>query len=246
MCQSKFFKSLIFMLPLTLALLISNNAPAAGRQRPSPPRTGTPAGNPRPGTTRPVLNCPKTQMPLTAIVANNGRDFTASEQPTLWFYIPYRPEQISNLEFLLLDGSERNTIYRTSIKLASQPGMIKVTFPAGPQSALALNQNYRWRLNLDCAPDTTVEPDLVVDGWIRRIPMDAQANQQTKAALQNYSAYVKDEIWYDAITDLAERHFANPTNSELNAAWADLLKNLGSAGVSESPLVRFDLVQTEN
>jgi hypothetical protein len=246
MCQSKFFKSLILMLPLTLALLVNSNAPAAGRQRPSPPRTGTPSGNPRPGTTRPVLNCPKTQTPLTAIVANNGNDFTASKQPTLWFYIPYRPDQISNLEFLLLDGSERNTIYRTSIKLANQPGLIKVTIPAEARYALALNQNYRWRLNLDCAPDATVEPDLVVDGWIRRIPMDAQANNQAKAALQKYSAYVKDGIWYDAITDLAERHFANPTNSELNAAWVELLKQLGFAGVSESPLVRFDLVQAEN
>lgn len=246
MWPSKFFKSLIFMLPLTLALLVNHNAPAVGGQRPAPPKTGTPGGNPRPGTTRPALNCPKTRTPLSAIVANNGSDFTASEQPTLWFYIPYRSEQISNLEFLLLDGSERNTIYRTSIKLENQPGIIKVTIPAKPQSALALNQNYRWRLNLDCAPDTTVEPDLVVDGWIRRIPVAAQVNRQADAALTAYSTYVKDGIWYDAITALAERHFANPTNSELNAAWAELLKKLGFAEVSESPLVRFNLVQAEN
>lgn len=239
MCQIKLFKSLIFMLPLALALLTSNTAPAIGRQKPSPPRTGTPAGNPRPGTTRPVMNCPKTQTPLTAVVANNGNDFTYSEQPTFWFYIPYRPEQISSLEFLLLDSSERNTIYRASIKLATQPGIIKITIPTAPQYALALNQDYRWRLNLDCAPDTTVEPDLVVDGWIRRIPADAQANNQDKAASSNYTAYIKNEVWHDAITDLAERHFANPTNPELNAAWTQLLRNLGLTDISDSPLVTY-------
>lgn len=244
MWQSKCSKSFILLLPLALGLLI-NPAPAVSQQKPVPPRTGTPSGNPRPGTTRPALNCPKTPIPLTAIVANNGSDFTTSEQPTLWFYVPYRSEQISNLEFLLLDEQERQTIYRTSIQLANQPGIVKVSLPAGSQSALALNQNYRWRLNLDCAPDTTVEPDLVVDGWIRRIAVNPQANHQANAA-QGYSTYLQDGAWYDAITHIAERHFANPQDSKLSATWAELLKNLGFEGIKESPLVSFDLVQSEN
>ena len=235
----------MLLLPLALTLWL-NHTPAMGQQKPTPPKTGTPSGNPRPGTTRPALNCPKTQIPLTASVANNGSDFTASEQPTLWFCLPYGSEQISNLEFLLLDEHERQTIYRASIKLANQPGIIKVTIPAAPQSALVLNQNYRWRLNLDCAPDTTIEPDLVVDGWIRRIAVNAQAQHQANTALQAYSTYVKNGIWYDAITYLAEQHFANPKDTQLNTAWAELLQNLGFAEIEKSPLVNSDLVPTES
>ncbi|MBL1177031.1 DUF928 domain-containing protein [Pantanalinema sp. GBBB05] len=247
MWQSRFSHPLILIFPLLLALWVNNHASAIGQQKPTPPKTGTPTGNPRPGATRPALNCPQTQIPLTAIVANNGRDHTYSEHPTLWFYIPYHSEQISHLEFLLLDESERKTIYRTSIKLANQPGILKITVPAEPQTALAINQNYRWRLNLDCAPDSTIEPDLVVDGWIRRIPsVNIQSNHQANVALQPYSVYIQNSIWYDAITNLAEQHFADPKDAKLSAAWTELLKHLGFAEVSKSPLVSFDLVRAEN
>lgn len=246
MWQSRFFKPFLLMFPLALAFLISPNAPVTGQQKPEPPKTGTPGGNPRPGTTRPALNCPRTQTPLTAIVANNGSDFTSSAQPTLWFYVPYRPAQISHLEFLLLDGSERKTIYRTLIQMTHQSGIVKVTMPAQSEYALALNQNYRWRLNLDCAPDTTVEPDLMVEGWIRRIAVDARSNPKSDAPLQQYSTYVKAGLWYDAINHLAEHYFANPEDTRLRAAWTELLKDLGFAEVSASPLARFDLVRLEN
>lgn len=240
MWQFRFFHPLILIVPLVLTGLI-NHTPAIGQQRPAPPKTGTPAGNPRPGATRPALNCPKTPIPLTAIVANNGSDYTYSEHPTFWFYIPYQADQISHLEFLLLDNSERKTVYRASIKLPNQPGILKITIPAEPQNALAINQNYRWRLNLDCAPDSTIEPDLVVDGWIRRLPsVDVQSNHQTHIPLQPYSVYIKNSIWYDAITNLAEQHFANPKDAKLSAAWTELLKHLGFAEVSKSLLASFD------
>lgn len=243
MWQSRFFHPLMLSVPLALALL-TNHAPTVSQQRPAPPKTGTPAGNPRPGATRPALNCPQTAIPLTAIAANNGHDYTYSEHPTFWFYIPYQAEQISHLEFLLLDDSERKTIYRASIKLANQPGIIKITLPANPQSALAVNQTYRWRLNLDCAPDTTIEPDLMVDGWIRRVArVDNQSNDLANATSQRYLAYIKNSIWYDAISDLAERHFNHMEDAALSATWAALLKDLGFAEVSASPLVKFSLVQ---
>ena len=71
-------------------------------------------GTPTPATTRgdTWANCPKTPKPLTALLANNGSDFTLSEYPTFWFYIPYAPERIGYMEFLLLDvedvGQARN------------------------------------------------------------------------------------------------------------------------------------------
>lgn len=224
MMQLKWLKKLTFPIFLVLIDLGSTTLIVRGEKLPRPPNTGTPSGNPIPGTTRPEIACPETAKPLTALVANNGSDLTESQWPTLWFYLPYSPAQISNLEFLLLDGNERQTIYRTSIELTQQPGVIKIALPQEPEYALQAEQTYRWRLNLDCEPDTTVEPDLVLDGWIRTAgaPRDSQA----PVNLKDYYNQRDREIWYDAINSLAELYFANPADPEVSAAWTELLESL--------------------
>jgi hypothetical protein len=195
---------------------------------PRPPDTGTPTGRPVPGTTRPEAACPATAKPLMAIVANNGKDFTLSAHPTFWFYIPYRAEQLKTIEFMLLNRNERETIYQTSIKLMDKPGLIKVALPNDSQFALAENQTYRWRLNLDCQPDRTLEPDLAIDGWVRRLPMNSQ--------LEN------NHIWMDAIARAAEQHFANPTDVTSHRSWRQILHILNLSELAEEPLTNTELI----
>jgi len=210
---------------------------------PAPPDTGTPTGNPKPGTTRPEANCHETETPLTALVANNGSDYTLSEYPTFWFYIPYAPEDIGSIEFLLLDRKERKTIYKTGVKLTEKAGIIQVTIPAKPQYALKLQENYRWRLNLDCKSNATDEPDLVVDGWIQRQPSNPQLENQLEAVQpQEYIAYSEEDIWYDAIANLAELYFANPEDGNFQDDWTNLLESLGLAEVAEKPFAQSELV----
>jgi Domain of Unknown Function (DUF928) len=233
-------KSILSIMLITTTLsstFLATPLPAIAQLLPKPPDTGTPSGNPTPGTTRPEAACPKTPKPLTAIVANNGKDFTLSAYPTLWFYIPYRSEQLSRIEFLLLSGNERETIYQTTIQLTDKPGVIKIVIPKESQYALKPDQNYRWRLNLDCRPDRTVEPDLAIDGWIRRIPLNAQLEAQLKAPNNVDQAYRDNQIWYDAINHLAERHFTNPTNAEVNQTWHQLLQTLNLPWIYREPLI---------
>lgn len=192
---------------------------------PTAPNTGTPTGNPTPGTSRPEATCPKTNKPLTALVANKGNDYTRSEYPTFWFYIPYVPNQISNMEFLLLNGKEHQTVYRTAIRLAQKPGIIKIAIPAQPQYALKLDENYRWYFMLDCNPDRNDEPDRVVNGWVQRKATNSQ-----------------QEFWYDTITNLAEQYEANLEKPELQKNWANLLKSLGYGWVVPEPFVDSELV----
>ena len=223
--QLKFLIKFTLRIFLVLIILGNNTISATSQKPPKPPNTGTPSGNPRPGTTRPETNCPQTPQPLTALVANNGSDLTFSEFPTIWFYIPYTPKQISKMEFFLFDANERRTLYRTSIAPAEKSGMIKVPIPAQPGYALKLNQTYRWRFNLDCQPDTSVEPDLVVDGWIKRISASL-SNNQSISNLQDYYAQRDRGIWYDAIDGLAELYLANPEEPDVKAAWSELLEML--------------------
>lgn len=181
---------------------------------PSPP-TGTPQGNHTPGTTRAPGTCPTTAQPLTALMANRGDDFTTAESPSLWFYVPYSNKRQQYLEFSLFDRRERQLIYRTAIELPDRPGMIQFKIPA----ALKQDQMYRWYLNFDC--DRTVNDgfDLFVSGWVKRVDKGEQV------------------VWYDAIDDLANRYFANPTNPELTIAWGEMLIRLNAAQLINAPLV---------
>ena len=213
-------------------------------KRPEPPPTGTPLGDPTPGGTRPEINCPQTPEPLTALLANNGSDFTLSEYPTFLFYIPYAAEQIDEMEFLLQDAQQNRTVYHKAIKLTDKAGIVKISIPANPDYALKLNDNYRWHFNLklDCA-----ESYLVVQGWIRRVSMSSQLETQLDAVpSQKYLAYQENGIWYDAIANLADLYFANPDNRELSLAWTNLLEFLQLSWVSKQPLVKSELLSPKD
>jgi Domain of Unknown Function (DUF928) len=237
--------SLISSLTCSLTCSLTFTLPAIAQLLPKPPNTGTPTGQPTPGTTRPEAACPATAKPLTAIVANNGKDFTVNAHPTFWFYIPYKADQLSHVEFLLLNGTERETIYHATIQLADQSGIIKVTLPNEAKYAIALNQNYRWRLNLDCRPDRTPEPDLAIDGWIQRVPINPQLQAQLQQSTPD-QVYREHQIWYDAIDYTATQYFLNP--NALNPAdiqrdrpWQDLLQTLNLPWMKQQPFVTSEV-----
>jgi hypothetical protein len=227
-----------FAITLVLVTLIGNSTATSSSEPPKPPSRGTPEGNPTPGTTRPETTCKESNKPLTALVANKGRDYTLSEYPTFWFYVPYAPKDIKTIEFLILDKKERTTIYHASIKLLENPGIIKVKLPSDSKHSLKLNEDYHWYFMLSCEPNNTIEPDLVLDGWVRRVLTSPQLENQLEAVKPNvYIAYIDNDIWQDAVTNLAELHFANTDNSQLSNAWANLLQTLGRKELIQEPLV---------
>ena len=220
--------------------------PQNSPQEPTPPNTGTPGGSRTPGTTRPEAKCKNTDKPLTALMANNGRDFTISEYPTFWVYIPYPPEDISYMEFLLLDKKERRTIYRAEVKLIDKSGIIKITIPSESRYSLNFNENYRWYFKLNCQPNTGNVPDLVLNGWVQRQPIDAALTSQLEAVKnRKYIAYRDNNIWYDAIANLAELHFTEPENIEFGDAWSKLLEKLDLDWIVGESLVESELVVPE-
>ena len=244
-----------FAFPIMLVLASWLNSPAvskveltsqANTQRPTPPRTGTPKGNPTPGTTRPETSCKDTDQTLTALFANNELDYSHSEYPSFWFYIPYNPNDIHQIEFLLLDSRERQTIYRTGVELTEGAGVIQIEVPRKKQPALKLHKIYRWYLKLDCNPNKSNEPDLVVDGWLRRMPLNASLPDPSDAiTFQNYLFYRENNLWYDAINTLAQLHFTNSDNHRFSSAWVDLLNSFGSGKVAPEEMVNSELYNIE-
>jgi hypothetical protein len=69
---------------------------------------GPPPGRRVPGGDLDPLNpnCKKTSQPLTVLVPANSQGTISSERLTLWFYVPYAPEDITSAEFLVLNRDE--------------------------------------------------------------------------------------------------------------------------------------------
>ena len=197
-----------------------NNSLQSKKKKTPPPNTGTPTGDSKPGTTRPQAMCKVTKKPLTAINANNGQDFTTSQFPSFWFYIPYSRQEIKSLEFVVNNEKETKTIYKTSVQLLDKSGIINITIPSKQDYSLKVNATYRWYLNLKCKQNTDNEPDQVVNGWVKREPVNS-----------------KEKIWHDYINNLAEQHFANPGNANLNRDWNKLLKAIHKEWVIQEKFV---------
>ncbi|WP_138499849.1 DUF928 domain-containing protein [Nostoc sp. PA-18-2419] len=247
MKQAEIFVRFIYAGILTLAVQgVKQPNLSATSPPPQPPTTGTPKGNSTPGTTRPEATCKQTNKPLTVLNANNGNDFTASPYPSFWFYVPYSQDDVKHAEFLLLDGQEHKTIYQTTIKLTTKPGLLKITLPTNSQNLLDLNQNYRWYLLVNCYTSRSNEPDIVVDGWIQRKIIDVRRlqNLQTDES-QKLLFYTKNNLWYDAVNDVAELHFQYPNDAGIQAAWNNLLKELGKESLAQEAFIGSIMLSTQ-
>ncbi|RCJ32602.1 hypothetical protein A6769_27395 [Nostoc punctiforme NIES-2108] len=164
--------------------------------------------------------CPDTKQPLTALVPNKDINLTYSEYPKFWFYIPDLPTQARVGEFIVQD-KQKNDLYRTSITLPDKAGIINISLPDNSQNSLALNQSYRWYFKIYCEPqDTSVY--FFVDGNIERV------------SPSNYSI---ENIWFDNLTDLAQKLRATPKNLTARDEWAAFLKDGELTELSNEPLL---------
>ncbi len=221
---------------------VSSNSskPNTQPKLPTPPPRGTPTGNKTPGATRnDQIWCKETSQPLTALVANNGKDFTLSDYPTFWFYIPYQSEDIKYLEFALKDGQNSTTIYRTAIKLEANSGIINVTIPDEKKYALEVGKNYSWNLLLSCQGNETYEADLVVNGWIQKLAITPELpDQLTQLSEQELKQFYLDKnLWSDAINKVAQQYYNNPNDEQIKADWFRVLEIINQSVLSQKDLV---------
>lgn len=209
---------LAFFTVLAIALL----ARPANADLPPSADTGTPDGHRTPGGTRPELakDCKPTDKPLTALVPKNGNGLTTSEHPVFWFYIPYAPQDVHSIEFSLHDREEKTTIYRTSLQLTKTPGIIGISLPPISEHSLKLNQSYHWYFSVNCKPkQNTAENDIILDGWVTRVEQNSN-------------------LWYDELTNLANRYLSEPQNPQVKNAWVEMLRSVGLEEIAQVPLVR--------
>ena len=167
---------------------------------------------------------------------------TLAERPTLWFYVPYKKEDINTMLLSLEDESDpAKEPYQTEIVPPDTPGIVSVRLPAAVPP-LKVGQVYRWVfvVNLRCEGLDTVDGDTHVGGWIQRISPNAALTSQLKQATprQQVSLYAQNGIWFDTLTTLADLRLANPQDATLAADWESLLQSIGLQDVAKKPLVQ--------
>lgn len=189
--------------------------------------------------------CPTSEILLTALVPENNIGTTISDRPSFWFYVPYRPEQVGGVEFVLQDESE-NDIYRQTFALSQTPSVVNLK-PPPDVPPLAVNESYRWYFKLYC-DDFPLASANFVEGWIERIPLnpDLAARLQKKKA-PAYQEYGQESVWFDSLDHLAQLRLNND-NPQLEREWSELLsaKGVGLDEIIREPLTGKISPTTQN
>lgn len=162
---------------------------------------------------------------------------TVSERPTFWVYVPKMPTTTHPAEFVLQDEDE--DIYRTPLVLPEKPGVMSISLPSSPQYSLQINKKYRWYFKVYCDQPQKKSKYFFVDGWVQRVALTPDIESQLKATkARDYIVYAKNNLWYDAVTHLANLRRTNSQNTVLNQEWAYLLKSVSLQDLAQEPIVQ--------
>lgn len=231
-------------------------------QKPKFPDNGAPTGRRRGGTSRD--GCPTVSKPVTALVPgeetlgkaegttlskSTSKSFltsTVAEYPSFLFYIPALPTNIDAGEFVLQDEAE-DDVYRTPLTLPHKPGIIGINLIQSVQYSLQINKKYHWYLKVYCEDRKRASDYFFVDGWIQRVALTPRLNSQlSKTNSSKYKIYTGNNLWYDALTNLADLRYTNSHNAALAKDWDDLLKPVGLQDLTGIPIIqRYNQLPTK-
>lgn len=210
-----------------------------------PPRSDSPAPENREGgATR--SPCIRGDKPLVALVPVSGVGNTASDSPTVFWYMPeLSPEDAPApvIEFLLRDANKQE-VYSTKYQLAKtasgvvgSPGLMSLN--VSNIYPLKINQEYHWELTLMCdakSPDRS--QDTFVEGAVKRIEANPATTLRLQRAtpLERVGIYARELYWYDTLATLVQLRRDRPTDPILADAWAKLFDSVNLNTISKEPL----------
>jgi hypothetical protein len=154
-----------------------------------------------------------------------GVQQTTSSYPTLWFYLPYSltPERPAELR-LEVPATGKYVTQKTVLRLTqAQPGIIGIQVPT-VEGPMKIGQRTDWTFVVLC--DTRdFSANKFVNLSVQRIEAPQSLQQQLANTLPIDQAvlYAGAGIWENALTTLATLRSQTPNQSDMIAAWAQLL-----------------------
>jgi hypothetical protein len=208
------------------------------------PSNGAPIGRRQGGARRNGTQCPDLKTPISALVpgeetSDESKSFlalTVSEYPTFWVYLPQLPTNLRSGEFVFQDRKGKD-IYRTSLTLPEKPGVIGISLPLSPEYALKEDLKYQWYFKVYCGEPQTISEYFYIRSWVQRVALTNDLKSQLKTASREYVAYAVNDIWHDALTNLADLRRTNSGDRILIDDWTNLLKAVGLSDLASAPIV---------
>lgn len=152
---------------------------------------------------------------------------TTAAHPTFWFYSPYFSAIPG--EFVLQNEADK-TIYKSSISLPGEPGVVSVSLPSSTPS-LKVGNRYHWYFNVYCESQ---QPPAFVHGWIQRENLSSALKSKLEAMTpkQRVAFFAAQGLWYNALASSAELHHVNPNDT----TWATLLSAIGLNAITSEQI----------
>ena len=159
-----------------------------------------------------------TNITLVPMIPSNSWGVTVSAQPTLWIFVSYQGDEISeglSGELILEDRSTNGERLHVSspVVLPQQSGLFSIAL----QYRLESEQWYRWYLVVNCLGSETVAQE--IEGYIYRQGEIASRSES------DINWYINNGIWYDAF-DRAVKLACNSSSDAANSQlWRTLLNS---------------------
>jgi hypothetical protein len=244
---SKFFKTLMFALPMATSIgMINlplgaqaipdiwtsvNYKPPAGIGRPGNTEGGATRGNDLENLLNSSVQREVTddlgKTKLLAIVPPNQYGVTLQAYPEVFVYVG-APDSFAinpvEVEFSVEDG-DNNPIYSSSFKIDAYNQVIKLGIPEQAGIApLKVGDVYKWSLTSYDSLDFDTSQ---VGGILSRVPMRSDLKLDLTTDWTIAKSYAQGEVWYDAIATLAGVYQENHLDQGVAVDLNNLLKSVG-------------------
>jgi Domain of Unknown Function (DUF928) len=173
--------------------------------------------------------------PLTALVPDTGVGLTVAKSPTFWFYVPYTLTPNYSVEFVLKDNQD-NTVYKNkALGKGTPPGIVSLRLPS--TVLLKAGKDYDWYFLVYC--DAQNEDKFVyVNGLVRRVERPVLEKQSVSVSGRDRMTHYKaEDIWYEALTELAQSLSVSPQDAKTRQNWSNLLQSVGLEQLALEPFV---------
>lgn len=195
-------------------------------------------GNREGGATRGGIRCSQGEKRLQALIPESNIGLTTAEYPTFFVFVPQTNTQ--SAEFVLLDATTEDMVYKTRFALPPTAGIISFSLPSDSNlPPLEIGKKYHWFFSINCDLEDP-SADIFVEGWVQRIlPEQVLVNQLKQATPRDRpSLYAEAGIWHETIANLARLRFSRPQDTSLVTDWKELLKSVGLSHLAEEPIAR--------
>lgn len=161
---------------------------------------------------------------LVALSPKNHLIKTNQATPTIYLEMPAFEDSL--MVELIVKNAEGDIIADQFFEVRNNRGItgLDLTNHVEP---LEIGQNYEWYISVICNEHNRAY-DLVVHGWIQRVPdtVDAIATS-TLTLTEQVKSYHEQGLWYDAIALLIESQDNFNGNIYTTELWAELLETEG-------------------